>query len=58
VAEYVRYHNAHRPHQGLGNVPIPDKDKKPPEGDTEPLGRVGCDEWLGGLLKHYYRQAA
>jgi len=42
-------------------VPIPDKDKKPPEGDTEPLGKVGCDEWLGGLgglLKHYYRQAA
>jgi hypothetical protein len=26
--------------------------------DTEPLGKVGCQEWLGGVLKHYYRKAA
>jgi hypothetical protein len=55
----VKYHNTFRPHQGLGNVPIPDKDKKRPADDaTEPIGKVGCDQWLGGLLKHYYRQAA
>ena len=59
MSEYVRYHNTHRPHQGLGNVPIPDKGKEPPaEVDTEPLGKVGCEEWLGGLLRHYYRKAA
>ncbi len=58
VAEYVRYHNTVRPHQGLGNVPIPDRGKEPPENETEPLGKVGCEEWLGGLLKHYYRKAA
>lgn len=56
---YVAYHNSVRPHQGLGNVPIPQKGKETPAMDgTEPIGRVGCQEWLGGLLKHYYHQAA
>ena len=56
----MKYHNTVRPHQGLGNVPIPERDKTPPASpeNTEPIGKVGCDEWLGGLLKHYYRPAA
>jgi hypothetical protein len=59
VGEYVTYHNTVRPHQGLGNVPIPDRAKETPAPkNTEPIGKVGCEEWLGGLLKHYYRQAA
>ena len=60
VDTYVKYHNTVRPHQGLGNVPIPERDQAPAAapGNTEPIGKVGCDEWLGGLLKHYYRQAA
>jgi hypothetical protein len=56
---YVKYHNAVRPHQGLGNVPIPDREKELSVSEsTEPIGKIGCQEWLGGLLKHYYRQAA
>lgn len=47
------------PHQGLGNVPIPGREQKLQLTDnTEPLGKIGCQEWLGGLIKHYYRQAA
>jgi putative transposase len=59
VASYISYFNTVRPHQGLGNVPIPErgKEQRIPE-DTEPLGKVGCQEWLGGVLKHYYRKAA
>jgi hypothetical protein len=43
----------------MGNVPIPEREKEQqiPE-DTEPLGKVGCQEWLGGVLKHYCRKAA
>ncbi|MEI8195775.1 MAG: integrase core domain-containing protein [Phycisphaerae bacterium] len=56
---YVSYHNTVRPHQGLGNVPIPDRGQKAPAPqDIEPVGQVGCQEWLGGILKHYYRKAA
>ena len=56
---YCAYHNTVRPHQGLGNVPIPQRGQTLHlTEDTEPLGTVGCQEWLGGLLKHYYRQAA
>lgn len=59
TATYVSYHNTVRPHQGLGNVPIPDRGKAPAmPHDPEPLGRVDCQEWLGGLLKHYSRKAA
>jgi len=59
VDSYVNYYNTARPHQGLGNVPIPDREKPPPiDTATEPVGKIGCQEWLGGLLRHYYRQAA
>ena len=59
TAVYVAYHNTVRPHQGLGNVTIPERGKKLQlTDDTEPLGKIGCQEWLGGLIKHYYQQAA
>jgi putative transposase len=59
TSTYVAYHNTVRPHQGLGNVPIPKCGKEPTTMEnTEPIGKVGCEEWLGGLLKHYYRAAA
>jgi putative transposase len=51
VREYLEYYNRLRPHQGIGNVCL-----------TEPLekvtgkGEVLCDERLGGILKHYYRE--
>lgn len=50
VGEYIHY-NSERPHQGIGNVPISG------ECDSR-LGRVRCNERLGGLLKHYYRASA
>ena len=31
---------------------------KPPDGSTIALSEVRCKQRLGGLLKHYYRQAA
>jgi putative transposase len=51
VREFVRYYHDVRPHQGLGNVPpaMP----PPMTGDDE----IVCQEWLGGLLKHYGRAA-
>ena len=58
VQIYASYHNKYRPHQGLGNRPlgIP---KDPSCQMTEIDGGViRCQHWLGGLLKHYYRQAA
>ena len=55
----MRYHNTHRPHQGLGNVPIPERDKELKfQDNTEPIGKIGCRQWLGGLIKSYHREAA
>jgi transposase InsO family protein len=54
VSEFGAYYNQHRPHQGVGNVPLAQaSDGPPPE-----KGRVLCKERLGGLLRHYYRKAA
>jgi putative transposase len=56
---YVAYHNTVRPHQGLGNVTIPQQGKDVPLTEcTEPLGKIGCQEWLGGMIKNYYCEAA
>jgi len=51
---YVRYYNTHRPHQSLGNVPLNGYD--PPE--QLPPESVERQQFLGGLLNHYYRKAA
>lgn len=60
--EYARFHNAHRPHQGLGNRTIPaaatgvtELLDKPDDGA---IGPVRCERFLGGLLRHYCRDAA
>lgn len=67
VAEIVAHYHDERPHQSLDNgllEPLP-KSKprrkakaKPPDDATIPLSEVRCKRRLGGLLKHYYRQAA
>lgn len=49
---YEKYYNTQRPHQGLDNNLL-----------TPPLeiitdGEVKCEEHLGGILKHYYRQVS
>jgi hypothetical protein len=56
-------YNVDRPHQGLGNVPLPQAattNSKETEPSTLPFpsGKIVCKERLGGLLKHYYREAA
>ncbi len=60
--EYTRFFNEHRPHQGLGNRTVPVAAAGPLEepavDDALQLDRVGCRQFLGGLLRHYYRRAA
>ena len=60
VRAFQRFHNGHRPHQGIGNrVPrsgcTGERDREAANG---PVGRVHCEEFLGGLLKSYSRVAA
>ena len=50
---YVKFHNTVRPHQGKGiGHRVLDKNFKP-----QATGEVKCQAWLGGLLRHYYREA-
>jgi putative transposase len=59
VRQWTEYYHRWRPHQGLGNVPLDERDKTPPKlSDTIPLGEIVRNEMLGGLLKHYERKAA
>ena len=51
MKEYVAHYNTERPHQSMDNKPLiqlPISSK----------GDVKCKERLGGVLKHYYREAA
>ena len=60
--EYVRFFNQHRPHQGLANRTIPVAAIGSPPAltaDAVPEPRsIRCQRFLGGLLRHYYRDAA
>ena len=60
--EFVHFHNSFRPHQGLGNWTVPAAATGPPEelaSDPAPkIGHIRCRRFLGGLLRHYYRDAA
>lgn len=62
VSEYVDYYHDCRPHQGIGNVLLPRSRGKPDEEESEPipldLAKIKCERRLGGLLKHYHRDAA
>ncbi len=53
LAEYVEHYHQERNHQGRGNV-IP----FPRSNHASDLGKVKCEERLGGLLKFYTREAA
>lgn len=53
VTSYVEHYNSERPHQGLGNVPLPDAAGDEPRVLKFPSGEVKCKTRLGGLLKHY-----
>lgn len=52
VNEYVEFYNRCRPHSAVGHLP-PCRDGPPSKS-----GEILCEERLGGLLKHYYREAA
>ncbi len=57
ISEYVRYYHEERPHQGKSNLPL--SQTAPPNevldlSETE----IVCRTRLGGLLKHYERNAA
>jgi putative transposase len=59
LAAWLDYYHQYRPHQGIGNVPLEERDRPtPPMSDTGPPGEIVCYESLGGLLKHYRRKAA
>jgi putative transposase len=56
TSRYVSYYNGLRPHRGLGNVPVRIGCVPEPE-ETDIKDGVACDQWLGGLLKHYRKVA-
>lgn len=61
LRDYVAYYHLERPHQAKGNRPLSGHDSSGGTGPANPspgIGRVVCYERLGGLLKHYTRQAA
>lgn len=62
LAEYSRFFNSHRPHQGRGNLTPPAAAAGTPNAtNSEPLAddaRIRCTRFLGGLLRHYYRDVA
>ena len=45
--EYLTYYNNERPHAGLKNLPLDFKVRK--------SGKIKCEERLGGIINHYYR---
>jgi len=53
VSEYLAYYHEERPHQAKDNLPLTGDWSSPPS-----EGTIQCRMRLGGLLKHYYRQAA
>ena len=67
VDHYVDFYNDHRPHQGKDNQLLKfenykiDQPSEPPAATDDPnapLGKIKYKNSLGGLLKHYYRDAA
>jgi putative transposase len=58
IQEYLAYYHGPRPHQGLGNVPLGMSSVVPEPVEAMPVGDLVCHERLGGLLKHYERNAA
>ena len=59
LGQWLDYYHQHRPHQGIGNILLKDRDTSPPEElwDAVP-GEIVCHESLAGLLKHYEYKAA
>ncbi|MEZ6073165.1 MAG: integrase core domain-containing protein [Pirellulales bacterium] len=65
VGEFVQYYHEERPHQGMDNDLLTAADSQPAKGgdkkplpDVVPVAAIACRQRFGGVLKHYYRQAA
>jgi putative transposase len=57
VNEYVEYYHYERPHQNKGNAPLLVSGESLPH-EVGAEGVLKCRERLGGVLMHYYREAA
>jgi putative transposase len=57
ILSYVDFYNTLRPHQGVGNRPLPGEWRESDD-PLEPDEQIVCRSRLGGLLRHYERQAA
>ncbi|TWT30579.1 integrase core domain-containing protein [Blastopirellula retiformator] len=55
VNEFVDFYHEERPHQGKENELLTPGEPQP---DILSIDSVNCRERLGGVLKHYHRQAA
>jgi putative transposase len=57
---FLDYYHRRRPHQGKENELLVAKrsEKRKPTREVINLADVRCEQQLGGLLKHYYREAA
>jgi putative transposase len=57
---FLDFYHRLRPHQGKENelLVTAKRKRKPLPPVTIPLSEVRCEQRLGGLLRHYYRQAA
>jgi transposase InsO family protein len=53
IAEFIRHYHRERPHQGLNSRLI-----DPDETAGRTVGSIVCRERVGGILRHYYREAA
>ena len=59
VQTCISYYNTFRTHQSLGNVPLGQRIRPPPNAvKTSDAGPVRRHAYLAGLLNHYERKAA
>ena len=60
VTEWLQHYHTERPHQAKENelLVVRRRRIRVPPADTIALSDVHCEQRLGGLLRHYYRNAA
>lgn len=58
VGEFVEHYNAERPHSSIGHRPPAGRAPPPPPRLAGRDCSIRCRKRLGGVLLHYYRQAA
>ena len=63
TSEYVDYYNRQRPHSAIefrapAEPAMPRRVRPPEHGDPLNSRDLGCEQRLGGLIRHYHRKAA